>query len=252
MIAQVSDRERKILDMLIEDTKTNISEISKALNVSKVTIRSDFNSLEEKGLIVRTRGGALPAFHPAIIERQKRNVDQKKLIAKAAAQLIQNGDTVMIDDGTTTSLIAKYLLGKRDIRIVTNSTLIIPYARVNPSLHLTLVGGEFRPSSEALVGPVALRDIENFNVKYAFLGTGGFSIENGLTTELIEGAEILRKMTQLAETKVLLADSGKYGLNGFVRILPLEEMDILITDAGLPQKQREELSDAGLRIIIAE
>src|SRR6056297_3294711 len=252
MIAQLTDRERRIIDILIADSNKSITDISDELEVSKVTIRNDFNSLEEKGLIVRTRGGAFPAFHPDIVERQKKGVEEKKLIAKAAAKLIKNGDSVMIDDGTTTSLISKYLLGKRDIHVVSNSTLVIPYARVNPNLNLTLVGGEFRASSEALVGPMAFRDIENFNVKYAFLGTGGFSIENGLTTQLIEGAEILRKMTQLAETKVLLADSSKYGLNGFVRILPIDAMDILITDSGLPQEKRKQLEDIGIKVIIAE
>ncbi len=251
MIAQLTDRERRIIDILIEDSNKNITDISDELEVSKVTIRNDFNSLEEKGLIVRTRGGAFPAFHPDIVERQKKSVEEKKVIAKAAAGLIKNGDTVMIDDGTTTSLIPKYLLGKRDIHVVTNSTLVIPYARVNPNLNLTLVGGEFRSSSEALVGSMALRDLENFHVKYALLGTGGFSIENGLTTHLIEGAEILRKMTELAEIKVLVADSGKYGLNGFVRILPLEDMDILVTDKNFSKKHKAMVEELGIEVIIA-
>lgn len=252
MNAHMSDRERKILDILMDDSNKSITEISHALDVSKVTIRNDFNSLEEKGLIVRTRGGAFPAFHPEIGERQKRAVEEKKLIAKRAAALIQDGDTIMINDGTTSCLIPKYLLGKRDIHIVSNSSLTIPFARVNPNLHLTLVGGELRPSLEALVGPLALSDIESFHVKYAFLGTGGFSIEGGLTTQLVEGAEIVRKMTELAEIKVLVADSSKFGLNGFVRILPLETMDILITDAGLPKESRHQIEQLGIQVFIAE
>jgi DeoR family galactitol utilization operon repressor len=249
MIANLTDREKRILEMLAEDTNLSVAQISEILEVSRVTIRSDFTSLEEKGLIIRTRGGAFPAFHPEILDRQKRGVENKKRIAKAAAALIDDGDTVMINDGTTTSLIPKYLLGKRDISIVTNSTLIIPMARVNPALKLTLVGGEFRPSSEAIVGPVALRDLENFHVRFAFLGTGGFSIENGLTTHLVEGAEILRKMTELSEKRVLVADSDKYGKNGFVRILPLDGIDILITDKGLDPAEKERLEETGIEVI---
>lgn len=250
MVANLSEREKKILEILSEDTNKSVAEISDLLEVSRVTVRSDFTSLEEKGLIIRTRGGAFPAFHPEILERQKRGVEEKKRIARAAAALIEDGDTVMINDGTTTSLIPRYLLGKRDIRIVTNSTLIVPFARVNPALNLTLVGGEFRPSSEAIVGPVALGDLENFHVRLAFLGTGGFSLENGLTTHLVEGSEILRKMTELSEKRVLVADSGKYGQNGFVRIVPMDRIDILITDEGLDREVRKEIEDRRIQVII--
>ena len=131
----------------------------------------------------------------------------------------------MIEAGTTTALIAKYLLGKRDVHVVTNSTLVIPYARFNPSLHLTVVGGEFRPSTESLVGPVALRDLEEFHVRIAFIGTDGFSLESGLTTHLVEGAEIVRKMQAQAKRTVLVADSSKWGKVGFARVLPLGEVD---------------------------
>ncbi len=243
MNTSITDREKKILELLTEENNLTVNEISSRLNVSRVTIRSDFNSLEEKGLIVRIRGGAFPAFHPEILESQKTMVHEKIRIAKAAAALISDGDTVMINDGTTSSLIPKFLLGKRDIRIVTNSTLIFTYARINPSLHLTLVGGEFRPSSEAIVGPIALKDLENYHVKYAFLGTGGFSRETGLTSQLVDGAEIFRKMCMQAEKVVVVADSSKYGKNGFVKIFPLDRMDILITDIGLDSQTVENLEE---------
>ena len=248
MNTSITDREKKILELLTEENNLTVNEISSRLNVSRVTIRSDFNSLEEKGLIVRIRGGAFPAFHPEILESQKTMVHEKIRIAKAAAALISDGDTVMINDGTTSSLIPKFLLGKRDIRIVTNSTLIFTYARINPSLHLTLVGGEFRPSSEAIVGPIALKDLENYHVKYAFLGTGGFSRETGLTSQLVDGAEIFRKMCTQAEKVVVVADSSKYGKNGFVKIFPLDRMDILITDNGLNPKTVENLKDEEFEI----
>ncbi len=241
MNTSITEREKKILELLTEENNLTVKEISSRLQVSRVTIRSDFNSLEEKGLIVRIRGGAFPAFHPEILESQKTMVREKVRIARAAAALISDGDTVMINDGTTSSLIPKFLLGKRDIRIVTNSTLIFTYARINPSLHLTLVGGEFRPSSEAVVGPIALKDLENYHVKYAFLGTGGFSRETGLTSQLVDGAEIFRKMCEQAEKVVVVADSSKYGKNGFVKIFPLSRMDILITDRGLNLHIVEEL-----------
>ena len=196
------------------------------------------------------RGGAFPSFHPEILESQRTMMEEKIKIAKKAASMITDGDTVMINDGTTSSLIPKFLLGKRDIRIVTNSTLIFTYARINPSLHLTLVGGEFRASSEAVVGPVALKDLENYHVKYAFLGTGGYSVETGLTSQQADGAEIFRKMSDQAEKIVVVADSSKYGKNGFVKIFPLERADILITDKELIPDAVRQIKEKSLDIVL--
>ena len=248
MNTSLSEREKKILDILTEDQNQTVNSLSQMFNVSTVTIRSDLGSLEEKGLIVRMRGGAFPAYHPAILEGQKRMREEKQRIAKTAAAMIQDGDTVMINDGSTSSLITRYLLGKRDVHVVTNSTLVFTYARINPALHLTLVGGEFRPSTEAIVGPMALRDIEEYHVKYAFLGTGGFSLETGLTTHLAEGAEIFRKMTEQAEQVITVTDSSKYGKNGFVKIFPLARMDKIITDKGLSKEVYEKLIESGLHV----
>lgn len=248
MNTNLSEREKKILDILTNDQSQTVNSLSKQCNVSAVTIRSDLGSLEKKGLIVRMRGGAFPAFHPAILEGQKNMRIEKQRIAKAAAAMIADGDTVMINDGSTSSLIIKYLLGKRDIHVVTNSTLAFTYARINPALHLTLVGGEFRPSTEAIVGPMALRDIEEYHVKYAFLGTGGFSLETGLTTHLAEGAQIFKKMAEQAEQVITVADSSKYGKNGFVKILPLNRMHKIITDTALDKLTLNKLIEHRLNI----
>ncbi|MEW5815688.1 MAG: DeoR/GlpR family DNA-binding transcription regulator [Spirochaetota bacterium] len=249
MTANLSEREKEVLRLLSEDNNLTVAHISHVLEVSRVTIRSDLNSLAEKGFIVRTRGGAFPAFHPNILDRQKHMVEVKNRIAQRAASFVEDGDTIMIEAGTTTALVAKYLLGKRDIHIVTNSTLIIPYARINPSINLTVVGGEFRPITESLVGTVALHDLEQFHVKYAFVGTDGFSIETGLTTHLTEGAEIVRKMAQQAETTVLVADSSKYGKMGFALVLPVSELDTIITDTKISFSILKSLEEGGTSVI---
>jgi DeoR family galactitol utilization operon repressor len=250
MFGTLSERERTLIDLLSSDPGLSVPEIADRLKVSQVTIRSDFAALEGKGLLIRPRGGAMPAFHPDILEHLKDNPAAKQRIAKAAADLVGDGDTVMINDGTTSSLIARYLLGKRDVRLVTNSTLLLPYARVNPSLHTTLIGGEFRASTEALVGPQAVAQLETYHVKLVFVGTGGFSIERGLTTHLMEGAEIARRMTALGDTVVMVADSSKYDRNGFVKILPLEAVDIVITDSGLDPAIVRRMEDGGRRVIV--
>ncbi|MBF9014456.1 MULTISPECIES: DeoR/GlpR family DNA-binding transcription regulator [unclassified Oceanispirochaeta] len=244
----LSDRENKILNMLIEDYNLSVTKISEMLGVSAVTIRSDLSSMEEKGFILRTRGGALPVFHPDIIQSQRQKQEEKNRIAKAAADMVEEGDAIMIDDGTTTSLVLKYLMGKRNIHVVTNSTLALTYARVNPTLHLTVVGGEFKPGSESLVGPVSLSHLERYHVKYAFVGTGGFSAETGMTTHIEESAEIIKYMARQSDNTILLADSGKYGKSGFVKILPLDSVDMIITDTDMNKEQVDEILEKGIKV----
>ena len=252
MFDNFSKREQRIIEILSENNACSIPEISDLLNVSQVTIRSDLSTLEGKGVLLRTRGGARQTYHPDIIARQKTNIGTKQRIARAAAHLIDDGDTIMINNGTTSSLIAKYLLGKRDIHVVTNSTLLLPFARVNPSLHTTLIGGEFSASTEAIIGSQALKQLQIFHVRYVFVGTGGFSLEKGLTTHLPECAEIVRAMAKLGDILVVVADSSKYNKNGFVKILPFEKFDILISDSGLDAEARRFIAKKNVRLILAD
>ncbi|MDR1933380.1 MAG: DeoR/GlpR family DNA-binding transcription regulator [Spirochaetales bacterium] len=250
MNSYVTERERGILDLLTGDSGISVSEIGKQLGVSAVTVRAGLNSLAQKGLVVRTWGGAAPAFHPEMLEHQRTRVEEKNRIARAAAALIEDGEAIMIEAGTTTALIARYLTGKRDVSIVTNNLLVLPYARSNPSLRLTLVGGDFRHNTESLVGPVALQELERFHVRRAFVGTDGFTPEKGLTTHLVEGAEIVKKMAGQAQETVLVADSSKYGKTGFVLVLPLARIGRLIVDSNLAEEAISRLREQNLRLEI--
>jgi len=245
---QLSERERLILDKLSQLKTISISDLAAELQLSEVTIRSDLKELEEKGWLQRTRGGAAPAFHRDILERQRLHMEEKQVIARAAAELVENGDVIMIEAGTTTALIARYLMGKRDIHIVTNSTLVFSYARMNPALQITMTGGEFRRPTESLVGPIALETISRLNVRLAFVGTDGFSLHRGMTTHLVEGGEIVKAMKAHAGKTILVADSSKYGKVGFVSVLPLQEVDLIITDRNLSAQAVTELHEAAIRV----
>ena len=245
----MTDREREILDLIATDPALTVTRMSEALGVSAVTIRADLNHLEDQGLMIRTRGGAIPAFHPDILRRQKTRRAEKNRIARVAASLIEEGDTIMIEAGTTTALIAKYLRGKRSIRIVTNSTLILPQARTNPGMSLSVIGGSFHPETESMVGPAALEELNSFYVKTAFVGTDGFTIENGLSSYFQEGAAVLKKVVERSEKTILVADSSKYGKIGFVSVLPITEIAKIITDTGIPGPVVEELADQGVEVL---
>ena len=249
MQQNLSEREKEILDLITTDPALSVSKLSQRLGVSTVTIRADLGRLESQGLIIRTRGGALPAFHPEILRRQKSRMEEKHRIARKAASLVDDGDTIIIEAGTTTSLIARYLMGKRNIRIVTNSTLILPYARTNPGINLSVVGGTFRPETESMVGPVALSQLDAFYVRLAFVGADGFSVKNGLSSHISEAAAVLKKMVERADKSVLVADSSKVGKTGFVSVLPITLVDILIVDDGIRAEDIREFRQLGVEVI---
>ena len=237
----LTEREERIVGLLQAGGELSVASLSDTLGVSSVTIRSDLKALESKGIILRP--AELHECVPSVAHgKASSNVEQKESIAKAAASLVHDGDRIMITNGTTSALIGRYLLGKRDIQIVSNSTLLFPFSRLNPNISLTMVGGEFRPSAEALVGPAALRQLQEYHVAFTFTGTDGFTKEHGLTTHLMENAEIVRQMCRQAAKRVLVVDSSKYGRQGFVKIFGLSEIDILITDKGLP---RDAIDDIG-------
>jgi DeoR family galactitol utilization operon repressor len=252
MIGELTERERVILDRLSSDSAVSVGVLAKELELSEVTIRGILRSLEDKGWISRRRGVAAAAVHRNIMERQRIFPERKNVIAKVAADMITDGDLVMIEAGTTTALIIRYLAGKKDVHIVTNSTLALSYARVHPNLEITMTGGEFRRSTESLVGPIALDTISRLNVRLAFVGTDGFSLEHGLTTHHIEGSEIVKAMKAHAKTTILVADSFKYGKAGFADVLPLSAVDLIITDNHLEETVEIQLCEAGIKVVKGE
>ncbi|MCK5676500.1 MAG: DeoR/GlpR transcriptional regulator [Verrucomicrobia bacterium] len=251
MSATFSERREIILEVLAEAGSVSVSGLAKRFGVTPVTVRTDLLALEEEGVLVRTHGGALPAFHSNILERSRRSRESKSAIAKAAAAEIQNGDTVIISAGTTTALIAKYLLGKRDIHIVTNNTLLLTYARMNPQLRVTLVGGEFRASEEGIVGPMAVAALDRFHVSKAFIGIDGASVKQGFTAHFLESADLVHKMAEQADEVVVVSDSSKFGKPGFARILSFDGVDTLITDHKISNEFKEILTGVDVQIVTA-
>lgn len=246
------EREAYILDLLARDGALSVSHLSRELGVSEVTIRGQLRELEDRGLLSRTHGGATSTSVRNVLERQREHEDEKERIARSAADLVEDGDRIMIEAGTTTSRIVRHLAGRRGVQIVTNSTLVFSHARHNPALTVILTGGTFHGPSESLVGPVALRAIRDFHVRMAFVGTDGVTLNRGLTTQFAEGAEAIAAMHAQADETWLLADSTKYGRSGFVRVLDVPQLTGIVTDSGLSAEARRELADAGVQVRLVE
>lgn len=243
MIEDRKDRDEFILAALARDGAVQVSDLATRLGVSEVTIRSQLRDLELRGLLSRVRGGAQATSIHHVLEREREHEHQKDRIAAAAAELVHDDDRIMIEAGTSAARLVRHLSGKRGVQIVTNSTLAFQHARHNPGLSVILTGGTFHRESESLVGPVALRAIQAFNVRLAFIGTDGLSPERGLTTQFAEGAQIITAMHARADQTWLLADSSKIGRTGFVTVLQAADLDGLITDTDAPAAAQASLAE---------
>jgi len=233
MTVERGEREGYILDLLAKDGSLSVAALSKDLGVSEVTIRASLKSMEERGLLARTWGGAKANTLTDVLERVRVQGEEKERIAATAAELVQDGDRIMIEAGTTTAMIVRHLAGRSGVQIVTNSTLVFNYARLNTALEVILTGGQYHRESESLVGPVALASIRRFNARIAFVGTDGFTSDRGMTTQFAGGAEVIEAMNDRSEETWLVADSSKYGRAGFVSVLELAQLNGIITDSGL-------------------
>lgn len=241
-------RKQQLLDALMEHPELSVGELSQRFGVSEVTIRTDLKSLEAQGLVLRQHGGGLPTLHANVSERQRAHTEEKGRIARAAADLIEDLDDIMITAGTTTSLIPRFLVGRQGVNIVTNSTLLLPYVRNNPGLSVTLTGGEFRPVGEALTGPATIREITQFHVAKAFLGADGISLDKGITADSADLADVCRRMSEQARQTVVLADASKLGRIGFAHIMPVSRINILITDTDAPASEIARLRKKGVEV----
>ncbi len=190
MVENLSEREASILHVIVENPRISVAELATIEKVSEVSIRNCLKELENKGLFVRAHGGGMPAFHPMWSARLSGHRDVKMRLAKATAELIRSGDDLMLIGGTTTTNIVRFLYGRRDVKIVTNSTALLPYARTNTGIRFLFTGGEFRPEIEEMVGPTTIRELKQFHVGTAFLGTDGLIPKKGLTADTVEIAEI--------------------------------------------------------------
>jgi DeoR family fructose operon transcriptional repressor len=246
-----AERRRQILEVLATDSRAEVPALAARFGVSESTIRRDLQVLSQDGAVERTRGGAVPAsrFEPSFREKETAHLAEKTAIARAAAELVQPGQTVFLDAGTTTLELARVLCGRTDVTVATNS---IPIA-VELAQHLRLIvtGGQAKEQTLALVGPLAERSIEQMHVDIAFLGMNGVAIGAGLTTPTWEEAATKARMIASGRTAVVLADSSKLGAVSFARVAGLDEVDLLLTDENAPADMVEALRAAGLRVEVA-
>jgi DeoR family fructose operon transcriptional repressor len=251
----VEERQRAILDQLQQRGKVTVEELTQTFRVSPPTIRADLARLEEQQLLRRTHGGAIAVsrtlYEPPYPERAALRQLEKRAIARAAAALVQEGETVLLDAGTTCHEIALRLREFRRLTVVTNSLASAQALAENDGLETILIGGVMQSRRRATLGALAARFLEPIHCDRAFVGMSGVHPIAGLTVVDFDAAQVKRQMLEKAKQAVVAADSGKVGQIAFAAVGPLTLAHLLLTDAGIAAEDRAALEEAGLRVRVA-
>lgn len=235
-------RHTKILELLTEKNKVDVTELSQNLGVSQVTIRKDLDMLEKKGLIVREHGFATLNGQDDMNNRLAYHYDIKQQLAKSACQMIEDGETIMIESGSCCVLLAQEIAStKKDVTIITNSSFIADYIRQYAQVKIILLGGEYQKEAQVVVGPMTRRCVEAFFVDKFFIGTDGFSRNTGFTGNDYMRSETVRDMARQATHVIIVTESSKFQQVGLVNLLPTQDVYCVVTDGMIPQESEEYL-----------
>ncbi len=247
----MNERHLKIMEMLNEAGSIEVNAVAQALGVSTVTVRKDFAWLEQKGLLRRQHGYAVRVSPDDVGYRMTFNYEIKKRIARKAAEMVENGETVMIESGSTCAMLAAELTEKkRDVTIVTNSAFIAGYIRSIPGARVTLLGGSYEPEAQVMTGPLVRKCAQEFFVDKFFIGTDGYDPDQGFSNVDMLRTEAVRAMAESAKRRIILTDSSKFGRRGVVMLMRAREVAAVITD-DVPENCRQSLEENDVEIVIA-
>jgi DeoR/GlpR family transcriptional regulator of sugar metabolism len=247
------ERQIKIQDFIRTQEFIDASDLASKLEASESSIRRDLIDLERKDLVRRVRGGAVSL----LVQEESRSIgwaanrarEEKQRIGKAAAALLEDGQTVMMDGGSTTAEVARQMLG-HSLQVITNSILIAQIFYDSKSVELTLTGGYLYPRLGVLLGPICEEVLSRVAADVLVMGTGGIT-EAGLsnTNTLIVGSE--HKMIEVSRRVIVVADNSKFGRQAMAHLTPLENVDVIVTDQGLPPRFEKLLEKCGVELVVA-
>jgi DeoR family fructose operon transcriptional repressor len=248
------ERKAKIVEYVNRNQRAMVQELCQAFDVSEATIRRDLKELEDAKLLKRTHGGAISLesvnYEAPFADREITNQAEKIAIAKKAVELIENGDTILLDSGTTTLQLAKLLSAFTNLSVVTNSLLIAKELQHLPGIETLVTGGTLRKETIAMVGPIADHTLSMIRVDKAFVATNGLDVKVGLTTPNLIEAATKRSMIQSAKQVILLTDRSKFGKVSLAKFADVSDIHVCITDQGTPGAFVEQLESRGIEMIL--
>lgn len=250
------ERLQEIYKYVQSNARASVRKLCEVFDVSESTIRRDLTELDKNRLIKRTHGGAVcldsVGLEPTYREKQDRFREEKQSIAAKAAELIEDGDSVLIDSGTTTLCMTPCLARFQRLTVVTNSINLIEQLSGYTGITLISVGGILRPNTMALAGPVAEENLARVRVDKAFIAVNGIESSMGLTTPNLLEASVKAKMMEVAEQVYVLADHTKAGRVAFAKFGTVADIDGFITSRLIPDEQRLELEQKNVRLYLTD
>ncbi|MGY5848797.1 DeoR/GlpR family DNA-binding transcription regulator [Salegentibacter sp. F14] len=252
----IAERHKFILNKINKEGFVNVADLSKEMEVTTVTVRKDLKLLEEKGLLYRSHGSAT-LVSPYVNDRpvNEKNliqIGEKRGIASKAAELISENEAVIIGSGTTMMALANAIPAKMKLTVLTGAMNVTMALENHPNLEVIQLGGVVRKSSSSVVGHYAEHMLKSFSCSKLFLGVDGISPEYGLTTSNMMEAHLNAAMIKSSLKSIVLTDSTKFGKKGFGKICEIEDVDLIITDAGISKSYKESLEEKGVEVLIAE
>lgn len=247
-------RQTEILASLRTRGSCSIGDLARQLHVSEETIRRNLKPLVARGLLHRVHGGVMLPQHlgePPFERRMRENHEAKRRIAVAAAEMIEEGDSIMLDTGSTTAYVSRELYRHSKLVVVTNSAEIARGLATRNGNRVYMAGGELRADDAAAFGPAALSFLRQFRVKFAILSIGAIDERQGLMDFHLNEGELSRTVMGQAEQIVVVADHSKFGRSGLVRVCDLSEIHVLITDREPPPAFGRKLQEGNVRVVVA-
>ncbi|MCF6462017.1 DeoR/GlpR family DNA-binding transcription regulator [Clostridium sp. Cult1] len=246
------ERRLKIAEIINRGDSVKVGELSREFGVSESTIRRDLNELERFGLIMRTHGGAVSTqinkLEATFVEKQDKYSEEKERIGKIAAKQIKDGDTVILDSGTTTWHLSKFINAK-NITIITNSIALANELSNREDIQLINTGGIIRSNTKAQIGSIAEKTIRQFRVDKTFLGANGVSLKSGITTPTLQEAGVKQAMMDVADKVYLLVDESKFEQVYFSWICDIKDINYIITNRERPKEEMEYYENIGINIL---
>ncbi|MCX5478631.1 DeoR/GlpR family DNA-binding transcription regulator [Kaistia geumhonensis] len=253
-VALPLSRRTEMLRLVAEQGSVSVPELADLFRVSTDTVRRDLDSLASSGAVLRTHGGAVRAEGAGIVpvaDRIVTQADAKTRIAAAAAQLIESGETLMVNGGSTTLAFALMLPADRSVGLITNSVSILDQIDTSAFTNVYAIGGELFSVSRVMIGPVIFPHSDRIHVDTAVIGVRSIHPSRGISTATVAEAAMISEMMRAARRTIVVADETKFTQSAFAAIAPLSEIDILVTSATPPEPMAEALAEAEVQVIVA-
>ena len=248
------ERQNKILSMLKARNKLLVNDLCEQFSVSSATIRNDLNQLEKKGLLKRTHGGAITCpktgFEPTSSEKIRTRAEQKQAIAQYALSLIENGDTIALDTGTTTYYLAELLSAKQNITVITTDTKIATLLEAYTGISVIIAGGALRKGFSCTTGSITNSILAMFNVDKVFIAANAVTTSGNICTPDIEQAKVKQSLIAMSNQRFLLCDSTKFGAYSLAKFGSLDDITAVITDSEADAHMLSVLHAQGVKITI--